>query len=753
MSGNMDPMAEIRASFFIECEELLEALQDGLQTMDDGEGDNETINVVFRAVHSIKGGAGAFGLEKLVRFAHRYETALDEVRAGRLEASDLALKLFFSAADHLSDLVRVSRDEGDFPEERSAELLRELDALIGDDNAQDGSAEEEIDFQPMGLSIELDLGGDFSAELPVLEADPQESTEAVGDFTFSVVFKPSAELFETGNEPVHLLRSLAELGPCQTTLRFEDLPTLDRLDADKPHMTWTVHIITEADIAELQSVFEFVEGLCVLQITPYTAQANPRSEPMTQSLPPLPAQDTQGDTELETTLPQSDDVAPPLPSTPPKLAVQDLQDAEPVRNVEPMEQRAAVSKEAKPAAKSVVRVDLDRIERLVNLVGELVINQAMLSQSLEKSGLSTHSDAMNGLEEFQRLTRDIQDSVMMIRAQPVKSLFQRMSRIVREASATVKKDVRLVTHGENTEVDKTVIERLADPLTHMIRNAVDHGLETPDQREASGKPRQGVVNLSASHKSGRVVIDVSDDGAGINREKVFEIAAKKGLVSGDVSLSDGEIDNLLFMPGFSTASVVSDLSGRGVGMDVVKTAIQSLGGRISITSEPGKGTTFSISLPLTLAVLDGMVVQVAGETLVVPLNLVMETLTLNDLKIDEIRPGVTAIRVRGSFVPMFDLGVELGYREPLQDVSGSVVLLIAQEDGQKSALLIDDIRDQRQVVIKGLDDSFYRAPGIAAATILGDGQIALILDPTDIIQHANQSRQRKDFVEKVGASA
>lgn len=342
---------------------------------------------------------------------------------------------------------------------------------------------------------------------------------------------------------------------------------------------------------------------------------------------------------------------------------------------------------------------------------------------------------------------------MMIRAQPVKSLFQRMSRIVREASSAVNKNVKFVTEGEGTEVDKTVIERLADPLTHMIRNAVDHGLESTEDREAAGKPAQGIVRLTASHKSGRVVIDVSDDGGGINREKVFALAASKDLVSADANLTDSEIDNLLFLPGFSTASSVSDLSGRGVGMDVVKTAIQSLGGRITISSERDKGTCFSISLPLTLAVLDGMVIEVAGETLVIPLNQVIETLTLADRGLHMVNPGQAAIRVRGSFVPIFDLGVMLGYREPLENVEDCVVLLIAQDDGQRAALLIDNIRDQRQVVIKGLDENSFRAPGIAAATILGDGQIALIIDPTDLTGRNAPAVTLSDATTMAGALA
>ena len=721
-----DPMAEIRASFFIECEELLEALQDGLQMMDDGEDDPETINIVFRAVHSIKGGAGAFGLEALVRFAHRYETVLDEVRAGRMSVEPEALKVFFQAADHLSDLVRISRDGAPLPEAETAQLLSALDAFLGDAAPGEDAEEEVIDFQPMGLSFDLDLDEEDGAEqeafdLSELPPPPDFGAEAgAGGEDFVIRFTPLAELFDTGNEPALLLRNLQALGRSTVTCSAQDLPELDQLSPEIPHLSWTVTLEADVDEAEIAAIFEFVEGLCRLEITRGALVAGHDPAPESLTAAALPEDDTEDD---------GDDT--PLPAMPAPEAATPAPSAAAAP-------RADKQASAPAAAKSVVRVDLDRIERLVNLVGELVINQAMLSQSLEQSDLSPHSDAMSGLEEFQRLTRDIQDSVMMIRAQPVKSLFQRMSRIVREASAAVGKDVRLYTFGESTEVDKTVIERLADPLTHMIRNAVDHGLESRENRIKAGKDPQGRVNLTAAHRSGRVVIEVSDDGAGINRPKVQQIAIDKGLIPADSVLSDTEIDNLLFLPGFSTASVVSDLSGRGVGMDVVRTAIQALGGRITTTSEPGKGTTFSISLPLTLAVLDGMVVKVAGETLVLPLNLVVETLTLEASDVKMVRPGHHVIRVRSGFVPLFDLGEALGYRGALEDFAGSVVLLIAQEDGSHAALLIDNILDQRQVVIKGLDDSFHRAPGIAAATILGDGQIALILDPSDIISNAAQ---------------
>lgn len=730
MSESNDPMAEIRASFFIECEELLEALQDGLQIMADGAEDSETINIVFRAVHSIKGGAGAFGLEFLVRFAHRYETVLDEVRSGRLQITPEALKVFYQAADHLSDLVRASREDLPAPDEQTKKLLIALDATLGEDaQAALEKPDEVIDFQPMGIS--LDLGGDGPdmsdlddlPRLPPLIGGPEADSRR-----YRIQFAPTAELFETGNEPALLLRNLQSLGHMGVCCDTSNVPNLAQLVADVPLLSWEITLETEAEEAEIAAIFEFVEGLCRLDIDLETTTPAVDARPTAQDPPAVDMMSVPVPDAWDTTVGTTP--AAPLPH--PHEAREDVADTP--RKPSPMPPKPAAP--PAPAAKAIVRVDIDRIERLVNLVGELVINQAMLSQSLEQSGLSPHSDAMNGLEEFQRLTRDIQDSVMMIRAQPVKTLFQRMSRIVREASGAVDKDVRMIVTGEDTEVDKTVIERLADPLTHMIRNAVDHGLESRTARAATGKPEQGLVRLSAAHRSGRVVIEISDDGAGINRPKVHQLAINKGLIPADAVLSDAEIDNLLFMPGFSTADKVSDLSGRGVGMDVVRTAIQALGGRITTTSQPGEGTTFSISLPLTLAVLDGMVVEVANETLVLPLNVVVETLTLEAGDVQMLRPGRNVVRVRSGFVPLLDLGGALGYRAPLEDFAGSVVLLIGHEDGTTAALLIDNIIDQRQVVIKGLDESFHRAPGIAAATILGDGQIALILDPSDIISNA-----------------
>jgi two-component system chemotaxis sensor kinase CheA len=691
-----DPLLDIRASFFVECEELLEALQDGLGELEAGGADGETIHVVFRAVHSIKGGAGAFGLSDLVGFAHAFETVLDEVRADRLDPTNELIRMFFRCSDVLSDLVRAARDDVPVDAGRVSGMLAELEAL-GPATGGD-STPPSPDFAPTPIALDLDL--DFA---PLSSPAPQGAAAR----RWEVRFAPAAELYAAGHEPLFLLRALAALG--DMSVSFDPLPSIAFADYDPSGslLSWTATLQTDRSESDIREVFEFADGLCRLAVTEKAADravdvspAAPRSPVMAASRRP----------------PSVADEDAPLP---PNTAV----------SVD--EPGAASQKTGKAGA--TVRVDLDRIERLVNLVGELVINQAMLSQSVAEAGVATDGKIASGLDEFLQLTRDIQDGVMMIRAQPVKSLFQRLGRIVRESSDAAGKSARLVTEGEATEIDKTMIERLSDPLTHMIRNAVDHGLEPPEKRVSLGKPADGTVTVTAGHRSGRVVIEVRDDGAGINRPKVQAIAEERGLIPPGITLSDVEIDSLLFLPGFSTAGQISKLSGRGVGMDVVKNAIAALGGRIAISSEPGRGTTFSISLPLTLAVLDGMVIETGGETLVVPLNAIVETLTLRNEDVTRVGPSATVVHVRDSFVPLLDLAWLLGYRSARPVYSDTIALLISNDDGTRAALVVDRIIDQRQVVIKGLEDSYGRVPGVAAATILGDGRIALILDPTDLM--------------------
>ena len=617
-----DPMQEIMASFFVECEELLEALVDALQTMSDGDVDVETINVAFRAVHSIKGGAGAFGLEDLVGFAHQFETVMDLCRSGSLTADARLLDLFFRCSDMLSDLVRASRDHAPIDTANRDAMLAELTGYSGDDAGGDAPAAE-IDFARMTIDLgDLD-GPDLSLDdLPPLpggtdlqaETDEDPALDGEAKQQLRVTFRASPELYDSGDDPRSLLKSLASLAPCSVSVDCDPTPSLPEVSTLGSRLSWTIVFSGPVAPNAVREVFEFVEDVCTLRI---------------QAADPGAAH----------SLAAKAKASPPEVTAAPETSVGGAEAHDPAPGVSSGDPQASSSSKASAKPSATVRVDIERIDRLVNLVGELVINQAMLSQSITAENIPANSSVLVGLEEFLQLTRDIQESVMMIRAQPVKSLFQRMSRITREASAAIGKPVKLVTEGEATEIDKTAIERLADPLTHMIRNAVDHGLEVPEVRRAAGKPEQGEIRLCAYHRSGRVLIEVGDNGGGINREKVRTIAITKGLIPEDAVLSDAEIDQLLFLPGFSTADKVSNLSGRGVGMDVVKTQIAALGGRVAIESIPGQGTTFSISLPLTVAVLDGMVISVAGETLVVPLGSIVETLSLTpgDLTWDFLR--------------------------------------------------------------------------------------------------------------------
>ena len=732
----MDPLAAIRETFFQECEEQLAELESGLLAMEGGDTDSETLNAVFRAVHSIKGGAGAFSLEPLIRFAHVFETALDELRSGRLAPSGDVLKTLLRAADVLADLVRAAHDGAPEDEARSAALAEELKAL-GPEGASAEAAGTEDDW------------GDFAFQpLAAIDAAPEA---AVGG-PWRVRFKPRADLYAKANEAALLLRELARVGATVVELDAHDVPPLHEMDPEAAYLSWTIRVTGDADEAAIREVFEWVDGDCELTINAIGAEADTQDAggEAAFDLSALLAR-VQGDAPAEAASEPEAPIAafepisePPAPApiAAPVAVAAPAPVPPPAANEASPDGQAGAGVRKAEAAGATIRVDLDRVDRLIDLVGELVINQAVLAQRVMEAGLARASAVAMGLDELEQLTREIQDSVMAIRAQPVKSVFQRMPRLVREVAAMTGKPVRLVTEGEGTEVDKTVIERLADPLTHMIRNAIDHGLETPEKRAAAGKPAEGVVRLTAAHRSGRIVIEVSDDGGGIDRERVKAIAVDKGLIAADAPMSDEEIDNLIFMPGFSTASEVSDISGRGVGMDVVRRSIQALGGRIAITSRPGKGSTFTMSLPLTLAVLDGMVVSVSGQTLVAPITAIVETLQPKAEDVHSLGGHARVISIRGGFVPLIDVGLALNYRaDPLPATLG-VALLIEGAGGARAALLVDAIQGQRQVVIKSLEANYRQVPGVAAATILGDGRVALILD-IDTIVAVSRGETRK----------
>ncbi|XKM40238.1 chemotaxis protein CheA [Rhizobium ruizarguesonis] len=747
-------MNEIKEIFFQECEEQLAELESGLLKMNDGDRDPETVNAVFRAVHSIKGGAGAFGLDDLVAFAHVFETTLDCVRSNKLEPNQDVLKVMLKSADVLADLTNVARDGGSVDESRSRGLVRELEALAnGEMPSPSASAEaptpkaaakaapaptpkptDDSGFQPVPFSFD-----DFDGE-----------GDAGGMPAYEVIFKPRYELYSKGNDATLLLRDLSRLGEMTIYCNTDDLPGLDELDPEGAYFFWNVTIKTDKGEDAIRTVFEFAEWDCELTVKPVAeARADATSN---DELPMVPVpfdlsilDETGATEEVSASDARAEETAAAVAAAETASNVTQMVAA----RVEKKESAAAAAAAASAAAQNnaagagqTIRVDLDRVDRLINLVGELVINQAMLSQSVIENDTTGTSSINMGLEELQQLTREIQDSVMAIRAQPVKPVFQRMSRIVREIADMTGKSIRLITEGENTEVDKTVIDKLAEPLTHMIRNAVDHGIETPEKRAAAGKNTEGTVRLTAKHRSGRILIELADDGAGINREKVRQKAIDNDLIPADSNLSDEEIDNLIFLPGFSTADKISDISGRGVGMDVVKRSIQALGGRINITSKPGHGSVFTMSLPLTLAVLDGMVVTVAGQTLVVPLTAIVETLQPEAAAIHSFGANHRLISIRNSFCPLVDVGRILNFRATQANPVEGVALLVESEGGGQRALMVDAIQGQRQVVIKSLEANYTHVPGIAAATILGDGRVALILD-VDAVVGASRGQSLK----------
>lgn len=684
---------DFRESFFEECEELLESMHDGFDQLAAGADDGETMNAVFRAVHSIKGGAGAFGFSELVGFAHHFETALDSVRSGDREADEELLDLFRECGDNLADLVAAAHAGGDGACEGTGRLRERLNEAIGCGD----EAEPEPDFEP--VTLDLELGAPTAG-------------------CFDIAFSAKPTLFASGNEPLILFRALRKLGDLCVSADLGSVPPLDEIDPGECHIVWTLCLETDAVEEAIRDVFEFVDDTCHLEVKrrPAAAVEVPVSETVAMADastdgPPSLTELIGGGETAGNSRPADSEAEPPTPTTP-----------DGVRK--------------KPVG--TIRVDLDKIDKLINLVGELVIKEAMLSQSIAKVAPPTESDVFAALESLKQLAGDIQEGVMAIRAQPVKPMFQRMARIVRESGAATGKRVRLMTGGEYTEVDKTVIERLLDPLTHMIRNAIDHGLETEDERAAAGKPREGTVMLTAAHRSGRVLIDVADDGGGINRERVRQLAVERGLVSEADVLSPGEIEDLLFLPGFSSKSEVSELSGRGVGLDVVRNEIHRLGGRVSIQSDPGEGTTFSVSLPLTLAVLEGMVIRVGDQIMVVPISAIQETLQPESAPIHTIGSGGRVLQNRNDLVPVIDLGEVFGFRAGPDDLTSHVLLLIESDSNHRYALIVDEIQEQRQVVIKSLETNYQQVQGVAAATILGDGRIALIIDPDNVARGTGQ---------------
>ncbi|MGQ0587633.1 MAG: chemotaxis protein CheA [Gammaproteobacteria bacterium] len=624
-------------TFLDESREGLDAMEQGLLRLEQGHGDAETINTIFRAAHSIKGGAGTFGLTEMTRLTHLLETLLDQMRSGQRAAGTAESAALIRSVDVLRDMLDAAQSGAACDAGRVAELSKALEQILGGAGS------------PAATSVER---GSVA--------------------TWSIHFSPKPGMLKGGNDPLRILAELAELGALKVECDLSRLPAFGQLEPENAYLSWHLELATSAPRSRIEEAFAWVEGECDLYIIAPAAEAPIASE--------TPAADGG-------------------------------------------EARAAAQFQNESGS---IRVGIDKVDALINLVGELVITQAMIKQCSDGLEPAQHERLLNGLALLERNTRDLQDSVMSVRMLPMDFVFSRFPRVVRDLSGKLGKNVRLHTEGGATELDKSVIEKIVDPLTHLVRNAIDHGLQGPDERRAAGKDETGTITLGASHRAGSVIIEVTDDGRGLDRARILASAARRGLAVPD-GAPDADVWQLIFTPGLSTAEAVTDLSGRGVGMDVVKRNIVSLGGQVDVWSMAGEGTKVTIRLPLTLAILDGMSVAVGEEIFIVPLNSVVESLQPAADDVKTIVGTNDVLRVRGECVPLFSLRDVFSVRSAAAaGAHGTVVLMEAE--GRKVAIRVDELVGQQQVVIKNLDANYRRIPGISGATIMGDGRVALIVD-------------------------
>lgn len=708
-------MDEIQAIFFEECTEGLTIAEEGLSAMQAGDVSAETIAGVFRAVHSIKGGAGAFGHTDLTAFAHRFENVLDEVRGGKIDPTPGVVKVMLTAFDILSDHVACA--QGHAPRPADAAALEALDAVLANKGVpSEGGAPaaaaaapaptpaepqpappvEDVDpfgFEPVGVTFD-DLDTAFE------EAPPAD---------WRVTFQPSRAALANAGEPLLVVRELESIGGEIVAVETASLPGLREMDPEDSYFTWVLRVPGDVEESMIAECFDFVAPDSRVEIVREEAVIAPAPEAPVEAEVPAAQNLTDREADLDELLGMVQTIAAATADVPAPAALRE-------------EGGAKFTDRMPETVSQTIRVDLAKLDLLLNLVGELVIRNSILSDRL-----SSADQQRVELPELARLTRQIQDNVMSLRAQPIRQAFSRVPRMLRDLSAETGKLVTLETHGETTEVDKGVIEKIGDPLTHLIRNAVDHGIESAEERIAAGKPAEGTIRLSAEQRGARIIVRVADDGRGINRERVRAKAIDKGIIGADAQLTNEEIDQLICAPGFSTAETISNISGRGVGMDVVRSNVEALGGRVEIQSVPGEGTTFTMILPLTLAILDGMIVRLAGQRFVLPLAHVVETIQPQPGQVKRTSPTAEVVDVRGEYLPVRRATDIFGLNDD-RPIEESLVVIVESETAGNVGLVVDTIDDRREVVIKSLDQNLHPIRGLGGATILGDGSIALILD-------------------------
>jgi len=642
-------LTQFHEIFYEESLEGLGTMETSLLNLNIGTPDAEVINTVFRAAHSIKGGAGTFGLTDIAQFTHIVETTLDEVRSRKRGVTQELVDVLLQSVDYLRYLIDCSKSGKAADKDRMAELAENL--------------------------------GRVENKLPAATG----KMPAAAGTGWRIIFKPALPLLQSGNEPYRLFRELGTLGELKVTADAKGLPDFDHMDPELCYLGWELLMQGDTTKEQISEIFEWVEGECALEIS------------------------LQGDRRQFVERRKGEREAP--------------------------EQAEARAGEA-----ASIRVNIDKVDGLINLVGELVIAQSILNRVAGEITGNKAEDLVEIVDMLVRNTRELQDQAMRIRMLPIDYTFNRLPRLVRDLSRSLGKQVDLVITGNNTEVDKTVLEKIADPLIHLIRNAVDHGIEKPEERLAAGKPEKGLIEISASQEGGNIIIKITDDGAGLNQEKILAKARERGL-AGEEELTPAQIQNLIFQPGFSTATEISSVSGRGVGMDVVKRNINDLGGNVEISSVAGTGTRFSIKLPLTLAILDGQLVRVGKETLVIPILNIVESLQPNKNQILEITGETRVYRYRDQYLPVIRLYETFGIPTDIMELQQGL-MVVADTGEQRVALFVDDILGQQQVVIKSLESNYRQVPGLSGATILGDGTVAMIIDIASLSQlYRNTTRK------------
>ncbi len=664
-------LSQFHQVFFEESYEGLDAMEQGLLDMDMVDPDAEVINTIFRAAHSMKGGAGTFGFTQVAEFTHVLETLLDQIRSGQRAMSQDIQNLLLKSVDCIR------------------QLLQDLQA--GSDPDLDESTELKAQFEEI-------LSGESPASSATEETPPPSDDSNGGQGGWLVRFIPELTLLQTGNEPARMFRQLADLSDnqMQTTLDTSRLPIFTSLNPEECYLIWEIRIEKAIDKAAIEEVFEWVTDDAEIIITPLDVQATAVT----------PAVE-----ETEVVAPEVQSEPTPKPEEAPK----------------PVVAEKAAKQPAKQQESSSIRVSIDKVDSLINMVGELVITQSMLGQLGQNFDITRVQRLQEGLAQLEHNTRELQESVMKIRMMPISFVFSRFPRLVRDVSISLDKKIELVMSGENTELDKTVMEKIGDPMVHLIRNSIDHGIEMPADRVAAGKPETGTVILNAYHQSGNIVIEIKDDGAGLNTDRILQKATEKGLVAEGANLTQEQIFDLIFQPGFSTADVVSDLSGRGVGMDVVRRNIAALNGSIEVSSERGRGSRFVIRLPLTLAILDGQLVKVGEEIYIFPLVSIVESIQLDDRSINNVGGHSDVLQLRDEYVPIVQLDDVFNIEKEKRALDESIIVVV-ETDGEKIGVVVDELMGQQQVVIKSLEENYKRVDGISGATILGDGTVALIVD-------------------------